>query len=54
MIVEQRCHGLIILGLFVPMHFTTGFEPAWRFKEFTEEKDIPFWAISKEGETIEI
>ena len=42
------------VGLFVPMHFTTGFESAWRFKEFTEEKDIPFWAISREGETIEI
>ena len=42
------------VGLFVPMHFTTGFESAWRFKEFTDEKDIPFWAISREGETIEI
>ena len=42
------------VGLFVPMHFTTGFESAWRFKEFTEETHIPFWAISREGETIEI
>ena len=42
------------VGLFVPMHFTTGFESAWRMKEFTDEKDIPFWEISKEGETIEI
>ena len=42
------------VGLFVPMHFTTGFESAWRFKEFTEEKKIPFWAISREGETIGI
>ena len=42
------------VGLFVPMHFTTGFESAWRFQEFADEKHIPFWAISKEGETIEI
>ena len=42
------------VGLFVPMHFTTGFESAWRMKEFTDEKGIPFWEISKEGETIEI
>ena len=42
------------VGLFVPMHFTTGFESAWRMKEFTDEKGIPFWVISKEGETIEI
>lgn len=42
------------VGLFVPMHFTTGFESAWRFKEFTDEAHIPFWAISREGETIEI
>jgi len=42
------------VGLFVPMHFTTGFDSAWRFKEFTDEKDIPFWAISREGESIEI
>ena len=67
------------VGLFVPMHFTTGFEPSeqreqsrtcsnyaesrerksgaqssWRMKEFTDEKNIPFWKISREGETIEI
>ena len=67
------------VGLFVPMHFTTGFEPSeqreqsrtcsnyaesrerksgaqssWRMKEFTDEKNIPFWEISREGETIEI
>ncbi len=42
------------VGLFVPMHFTTGFESAWRFKEFTDERDIPFWAISREGESIDI
>ena len=42
------------VGLFVPMHFTTGFDSAWRFKEFTEEKSIPFWAISREGETVEL
>ena len=42
------------VGLFVPMHFTTGFESSWRMKEFTDEKGIPFWKISKEGEAIEI
>ena len=67
------------VGLFVPMHFTTGFEPceqreqsrtcsnyaesrerksgaqsSWRMKEFTDEKNILFWEISREGETIEI
>ena len=29
-------------------------ESAWRFKEFTDEAHIPFWAISREGETIEV
>ena len=42
------------VGLFVPMHFTTGIEPSWRMKEFTDEKGIPFWEITKEGETIEL
>ena len=41
-------------GLFVPMHFTTGFESSWRMKEFTDEKDITFWEINREGETIKI
>ena len=43
------------VGMFVPMHFVaSGFESSWRFKEFTEEKNIPFWEISREGETFEI
>jgi L-ascorbate metabolism protein UlaG (beta-lactamase superfamily) len=43
------------VGLFVPMHFVaSGFESSWRMKEFTDEKGIPFWEITKEGETIEI
>ena len=43
------------VGLFVPMHFVaSGFESSWRMKEFTDEKNIPFWEISKEGETIEV
>ena len=43
------------VGLFVPMHFVaSGFESSWRMKEFTDEKDIPFWEINREGETIEI
>ena len=43
------------VGMFVPMHFVaSGFESAWRMKEFTDEKGIPFWEITKEGETIEL
>jgi hypothetical protein len=43
------------VGLFIPMHFVaSGFESAWRMKEFTDEKGIPFWEITREGETIEI
>ena len=43
------------VSLFVPMHFVaSGFKSAWRMKEFTDQKGIPFWEISKEGETIEI
>ena len=43
------------IGLFVPMHFVaTGFESAWRMKEFCDEKDIPFWQITQEGEHITI
>ena len=43
------------VGLFVPMHFTaSGFESAWRMKEFTDERNIRFWEIAREGETIEI
>ena len=42
------------VGLFVPMHFVaSGFESAWRMKEFTDEKGISFWEIKKEGETID-
>ncbi|MBP5340320.1 MAG: hypothetical protein J6Z14_13625 [Prevotella sp.] len=30
-------------SLFVPMHFVaSGFKSAWRMKEFTDEKGIPF------------
>ncbi len=43
------------VGLFVPMHFVaSGFKSAWRMKEFTDAKNIPFWEITKEGDTIEI
>lgn len=39
------------VGLFVPMHFVvSGFKSAWRMKEFMDEKGIPFWEISKEGD----
>ena len=42
------------VGLFVPMHFVaSGFESAWRFKEFTDKKHIPLWEIGREGETME-
>ncbi len=43
------------VGLFVPMHFVaSGFESSWRMKEFTDVKGIPFWEITREGESIEI
>lgn len=43
------------VGLFVPMHFVaSGFESAWRMKEYTDKKDIPLWEITREGETREI
>ena len=43
------------VGMFVPMHFVaSGFESAWRMEPFCKEKNIPFWCIQKEGDTIEI
>ena len=43
------------VGTFVPMHFVaSGFESAWRMKEFTDEKGIAFWSIAHEGENIDI
>jgi len=43
------------VGLFIPMHFVaSGFESAWRFEEYAEEKGVRFWRISHEGESIEI
>lgn len=42
------------VGLFVPMHFVaSGFESAWRMKEFTDAKGIAFWHLDEEGETID-
>ena len=39
--------------LFVPMHFVmSGFESAWRMEPFCKEKNIPFWYIKEEGESI--
>lgn len=41
------------VGLFIPMHFVmSGFESAWRMEPFCQEKGIPFWRISREGESI--
>lgn len=41
------------VGLFISMHFVvSGFESAWRMKDFTNEKKIPFWSIEYEGQTI--
>lgn len=37
------------VGLFVPMHFVaSGFKSAWRMKEFTDAKGIPFLNVSIE------
>lgn len=41
------------VGLFVPMHFVaSGFKSAWRMKEFTDAKGIPFWRIERNGDKI--
>ena len=41
------------VDIFAPMHFVaSGFESAWRMKEFCDEKSIRFWSISREGEQI--
>jgi len=41
------------VGMFVPMHFVmSGFESAWRMEPFCKEKEIPFWCINEEGESI--
>ena len=41
------------VGLFVPMHFVaSGFESAWRMKEFTDAQGVRFWCIGKEGESM--
>ena len=43
------------VGLFVPMHFVaSGPESSWRFKEFADEKKVPFWKIKKEGDAVAI
>lgn len=43
------------VGTFVPMHFVaSGFESAWRMKEFCDEKQVSFWSIRAEGDCLEI
>lgn len=43
------------VGLFVPMHFVaSGFQSAWRMKEFTDAHAVPFWSIGREGESREV
>lgn len=43
------------VGLFVPMHFVaSGFESAWRMKEFTDAQGVRFWCIGREGESMEV
>ena len=32
----------------------SGAQSSWRMKEFTDEKNISFWEINREGETIKI
>ena len=41
------------VGLLVPMHFVvSGFESAWRMLPSCEEKGVPFWKITREGDSI--
>ena len=43
------------VGMFVPMHFVmSGFESAWRMEPFCKEKNVPFWCIEHEGDSITI
>lgn len=43
------------VGMFVPMHFVaSGFESAWRFRDFADERQAGFWPISHEGEQLEV
>lgn len=39
----------------VPMHFVlSGFESAWRMKEYAQPKGVPFWCIDTDGESMEV
>lgn len=41
------------VGLLVPMHFVmSGFDSVWRMEPFCQEKNIPFWCIRNEGDSI--
>ena len=43
------------VGMFVPMHFVmSGFESAWRIEPFCKEKNVAFWCIEHEGDSITI
>lgn len=43
--------GRFKVGLLIPMHFVmSGFESAWRMKEFTDPAGIGFWCIGRDGE----
>lgn len=43
------------VGLFVPMHFVmSGFESAWRMEPFCQERNIPFWRIGREGDSVSL
>jgi len=43
------------VGMFVPMHFVvSGFDSAWRMEPFCQEKGIPFWRITEDGERLEV
>ncbi len=43
------------VGLLVPMHFVaSGFESAWRMKEFADARGVGFWCIRREGESMEV
>lgn len=41
------------VGMFIPMHFiVSGFDSAWRMQPFCTDKNIPFWSIRAEGESL--
>lgn len=47
--------GQFQVGCLVPMHFVaSGFESAWRMKDFANAQGVQFWCIKENGESREV